>query len=104
MEADNVWETMNANSDAIALLQLIQCCMSQRQTRKYEVHTLFEVETEVLNFKQGQYMANNDYFDKFKDKMATAIRMGSTIGMHPHCIQEILQNIVANANVPMDAE
>ena len=91
MEADADWETVNDTSDAIGLLEIIQRCMSQRQTRKYEVHTLIEAEAEVMNFKQGQYMADNDYFDKFKDKLATAIRMGSTLGAHPHGVEAILQ-------------
>jgi hypothetical protein len=84
MEADPTWSSINATSDAIALLQLIQHCMSQHQTRQYEVHTLIDAESDVLNFKQGQYMANNVYFDRFKDKMQTAVRLGSTLGAHPH--------------------
>ena len=44
MEADVTWNNINENSDVIALLQLIQTCMIQRQTRKNAVHTLLDAQ------------------------------------------------------------
>ena len=55
MEGDTDWERINAASDVIGLLQLIQQNMSQQRTRKYPIHTLIDAESRLLTFKQGQY-------------------------------------------------
>ena len=104
LEADPIWDTINANSDAIALLELVQRCMNQCQTRQYEVHTLIDAKTDLPHFKQLQYMSNSDYFDRFKDKIGTITRLNSTLGAHPHRVEDILQEDAADPDIPTDAE
>ena len=52
MEANERWGRINDASDVMALLQLVQHCMIQRQTRQKPTHTLLDAETQVYAFKQ----------------------------------------------------
>ena len=52
MEASEWWSRINEALDVMALLQLVQNCMIQRQTRQEPVHSLFDAEAHVYNFKQ----------------------------------------------------
>ena len=42
MEANEEWERINDESNVMDLLQLIQNCMTQRQTRQHPIHTLLD--------------------------------------------------------------
>jgi hypothetical protein len=50
MEANEQWSDINDNSDVIGVLELIQNCLTQRQTRQKPVHTLMEAEAQVYAF------------------------------------------------------
>lgn len=49
-------------------------------------------------------MANNGYFDCFKDKMAAATGLGSTIGSNQDRIAAILQEDAVDPVVPTEQE
>jgi hypothetical protein len=98
------WQTINDSSDAIQLLKLIQVCMNQRQTSKYDVHTLIEAEIDLTTFKQGQYVSNNDYYNRFKDKMATALQLGSSLGANSHHVNNILADNALDTASPTSTE
>jgi hypothetical protein len=66
--------------------------MTQRQTRQKPVHTLMEAEAQVYAFRQ-RALANNEYYDKFKDLVSNAERLGSNIGNHTSRVDAILQAI-----------
>ena len=66
MEASNTWGCINDTSDMMGLLQFIQNCMIQRQTRQKPIHSLLDAEVQVYGFKQ-KTLPNNEYYEKFKD-------------------------------------
>lgn len=104
MEAHQNWNNVDTTSSVVGLLTIIQICMTLRQTRKHEVHSLLEAEANVLAHKQGKNVSNHDYYEKFKDSVATAERLGSVIGTHPTRIEAILQDSAVDAANPTDAE
>jgi hypothetical protein len=59
------------------LLQLIQNCMTQRQTRQKPVHTLMDAEAQVFGFRQ-KTLADNEYYDKVKDLVSIMERLGTS--------------------------
>ena len=89
MEASENWNHINQASNVMGLLQLIQNCMIQCQTWQKPIHSLLEAEAQVYGFKQ-KTLANNKYYEKFKDLVTNADRLGSTIGAHPQCINRLL--------------
>jgi hypothetical protein len=103
MEASKRWERINTGSNVMELLQLIQGCMIQCQTRQKPIHSLFDVETHVFHFKQ-KGLPNNDYYEKFKDLVTIAERLGSDIGAHHERLRAIAQDIALDPNFPTDVE
>jgi hypothetical protein len=104
MEAHQDWTDTDNDSNVVGLLTIIQICMTLRQTRKHEVHSLFEAEAFVLNYKQGKMVSNHDYYEKFKDSVATAERLGSDIGQHNVRVTAIINETAVDPDVPTDAE
>jgi hypothetical protein len=104
MEAHQDWKDHDEDSNVIGQLTIIQVCMTLRQTRKNEVHSLFDAEAAILNYKQNK-TSNHDYFEnKFKDNVSTAERLGSDIGQHLARVQSILDDIADNAEEPTAIE
>ena len=66
MEASNTWGHINDASNVMGLLQLIQNCMIQHQTRQKPIHSLLDAEAQVYGCKQ-KTLPNNEYYEKFKD-------------------------------------
>jgi hypothetical protein len=99
MEAHQDWTDIDEASNVIGLLTIVQVCMTLRQTRKHEVHSLFDAEAFVLtykqSYKQSKQTSNHEYCKKFKDSVATAERFGSDIGLHASRIASILNDIVS---------
>jgi hypothetical protein len=54
----------------------------------------------MLNYKQSKQTSNHEYYEKFKDSVATAKRLGSDIRLHASRIASILNHIVVNPDVP----
>jgi hypothetical protein len=103
MEANENWSHINEDSDVMGLLQLVQTCMIQRQTRQKPTHTLLDAETQVYAFKQ-RHLANNEYYEKFKDLVTNAERLGSDIGAHSDRTDGILDEIAADPDMPTKGE
>jgi hypothetical protein len=103
MEANERWGRINDASDVMALLQLVQHCMIQRQTRQKPTHTLLDAETQLYAFKQRN-LANNEYYEKFKDQVTNAERLGSDISAHSDRTEVILEETAADPDLPTDAE
>ena len=103
MEANEEWERINDESNVMDLLQLIQSCMTQRQTRQHPIHTLLDAEAQIYSFKQKN-LADNEYYDKFKDLVTIAERLGSNIGAQEERVNAILQQIAADPDMPTEAE
>jgi type II secretory pathway pseudopilin PulG len=103
IEAHERWGRVNEQSDVMELLQLIQTCMIQRQTRQKPTHSLLDAETQVYAFKQRS-LANNEYYEKFKDLVMNADRLGSDIGAHFDRVDSILNEIADDPNMPTDVE
>ena len=74
--------------------------MTLHQTRKNEVHSLFDAEAFVLNYKQSKQTSNHEYYEKFKDSVATAERLSSDIRLYASRIASILNHIAVNPDVP----
>jgi hypothetical protein len=87
----------------MALLQLVQTCMIQRQTRQKPTHSLLDAKTQVYAFKQRN-LANNEYYETFKDLVTNAEQLGSDIGAHSDRTDGILDKIAADPDVPTDGE
>ena len=103
MEASDTSSGINETSDVMKLLQLIQNCMIQCQTRQKPVHSLLYAEAQVYGFKQKTF-PNNKYYEKFKDLVTNADQLGSTIRMHPERIKKIIGDIALDLDVPTDKE
>jgi uncharacterized membrane protein YgcG len=103
MEAHENWARINEQSGVMELLQLIQTCMIQRQTRQKPTHSLFEAETQVYAFKQ-RTLANNEYYERFKDLVTNADRLGGDIGGHSDRIDALLEDIAADPDMPTAVE
>jgi hypothetical protein len=103
MEASERWERINTRSDVMELLSLIQGCIIQRQTRQKPIHSLFDAETRVFQFKQ-KGLPNNDYYEKFKDLVTIAERLGSDIGVHHDRLRTIVQDTALDPDFPTDVE
>jgi hypothetical protein len=103
LEASTTWAAINDGSDVIRLLQLVQTCMMQRQTRQYPLHSLWDAENHVFKFQQRN-LANNEYYDKFKDLVANAERLGSDMGAHSARVEAILQEVAVDPDMPTAAE
>ncbi len=104
MESHQDWSDADRSSDVMELLNVVQVCMTNRETRKHEVHSLFEAEASALSHKQGKTASNHDYYEKFKDSVATAERLGSDIGKQTTRVVAILDEVAADANAPTAAE
>jgi hypothetical protein len=103
MEANERWGHINETSNVMDLLQLVQNCMIQRQTRQKPIHSLLDAEAQVYALKQCN-LANNEYYEKFKDLVTNAERLGSDIGAHSDRTATILDEIAADPDMPTDAE
>jgi hypothetical protein len=104
MEAHTGWTTTDVASDVMGLLSIIQQCMTSRQTRKHSIHSLFDAEALVLKYTQSRSMSNHEYFEKFKDNVATAERLGGEIGVQTQRVDAILINIAVDNDIPTEAE
>ena len=107
MEAHHDWTAIDEAPKVIGMLRTIQICMTLCQTRKHEVHSLFGGEAFMLNYKQSKQTLNHKYYyEKFKDSVATAERLGSDIGLHhdSRIITSILNHIAVNPDVPTAVE
>jgi hypothetical protein len=91
MEADSKWNNIDTTSNVIDLLSLIQKCINQRQTRKYDEHALLEAEIRVFTFKQGKHMSNHDDYERFKDNVTTLERLGGEIGCQAERIKALIE-------------
>ena len=78
--------------------------MTLRQTRKHEVHSLFNAEALVLSYKQSKTLSNHECYENFKDNVSTAERLGSDIGLHASRIASIVNHIAVNPDVPTAVE
>jgi hypothetical protein len=103
IEADGQWDNINNDCDVIRLLELIRNCEVQRQTRRDEDDTLIEAERAVMNYKQNS-LSDSEYYETFKDKVATADRLGAAIGEHPTRVQERLVEVAMDENNPTEDE
>jgi hypothetical protein len=103
MEASEQWASINDASDVMELLKLIQNCMIQRQTRQKPIHSLLDAEAQVYGFRQ-RTLPNNEYYEKFKDLVTNAERLGSNIGAHPERVTTILASIAADPTAPTTVE
>jgi heptaprenylglyceryl phosphate synthase len=57
----------------------------------------------VYAFKQRS-LANNEYYEKFKDLVTNAEQQGSNIGAHSDRMEAILEEIATNLDLPIYAE
>jgi len=103
MEADATWDDINNGCDVIGMLQLIRNCEVQCQTCRDEDITLIEAMKATLNCKQGA-ASNSEYYETFKDQVATANRLGAAIGEQQQCIRERLAEFALNKDDPTAAE
>jgi hypothetical protein len=104
MEAHHDWTTTDKASNVIGLLTIVQVCMTLSQTRKHEVHSLFDAKALVLSYKQSKTLSNHEYYEKFNDNVSTAERLGSDIGLHASRIASVVNHIAVNPDVPTPVE
>jgi hypothetical protein len=66
--------------------------MTQHQMHQKPVHTLMKAKAQVYAFRQ-RALANNEYYDKFKDLVSNTKCLSSNIGNHTSRVNTILQAI-----------
>jgi len=104
VEAHPTWETVDASLDIIALLKLIQLCMQQGQSRKYDMHATHDAEYQFYHFYQGTNMSCHDYYGRYKDITNTAILFGSDMGATHSYIDAVLKTTVTDPKKPTESE
>jgi hypothetical protein len=67
------------------------------------VHSLFDAESNIYSFRQ-KGLPNNEYYEKFKDLVTNAERLGSIIGIHPDWVETILECIAVDSDNPTEME
>ena len=103
MEPHEDWVTINNDSDVIALLRLIQTCMSHKQTRRDTDHAAVEADIAIYRFTQNN-LPDNVYYEKFKDLLQTTESLGSEIGCQHDRIYAQLKKIAVDLDNPTDEE
>ena len=103
MEPHEDWHGINLTSDVIELLKLIQSCMSQKQTRKDPDHAVVDADIMLYRFTQNN-LADNSYYEKFKDLVQTVESLGGEIGCQAERVFEHLKKTAADPNNPTPDE
>ena len=79
IEASEKWKAVNAKTDVIGLLKLIQSASNTKQTKQEPSHTLMEAYREFFSFRQVR-LSNSDYLQAFKDRLEVLERLAGEIG------------------------
>ena len=90
LTAESTWNTVNDSSDTMALLALIEKCMSAKKTRGYVVHVNLDAKWEIFSTKQTRQMSNQDFYDRLMDVIHCSENLGTGIGVDPDRIYQIL--------------
>jgi hypothetical protein len=80
LEASPDWNTINTSSDVLELLKLIQKSMYTKSTNHHLTHALYEAETALIKFCQGDNMSNSDFLEKFKSLLDIFTHAGGDPG------------------------
>jgi len=104
VEAHKRWATIDAKSDVIGLLKIVQECIIQGQTRRYDMHCTHDAEQQYYQFYQGANISCHDYYEKYKDIVMTALHCGSDLGSTHKYVQEVLKDKAGDPNKPTNAE
>jgi hypothetical protein len=62
-----------------------------------------DAEAQVFAFRQ-KTLADNEYYDKFRDLVSITEWLGSNIGIQSDQVQTILQQIAADPDIPTEPE
>jgi len=100
---DAKWDAINDGCDVTGMIQLIRNCKVQWQTCHDKDLTLIEAIKSVYNCRQGT-ASNSEYYETFKDRVATADQLGAGIGEQQQRIQEWLAEFAVDENDPTAAE
>ena len=84
MEAHRDWTTTGEASNVIGLLTIVQVGMTLRQTRKHEVHSLFDAEALVLSYKQSKTLSNHEYYENSRTMYPQLRDSAVTLVYTPH--------------------
>ena len=87
---------MNASSDLIGLLKLIQISMYNRQTKKNHIHSLHDAYDAFYQFRQGKRMSTHEYLESFKDLVSVIEHWGGQIGLESSRVQQHLAEMGVN--------
>jgi len=79
IEATEKWKTINATTDVIGLLKLIQSASASKQSKQEPTHTLMEAYRDFFSFRQTR-MSNSDYLQAFKDRVEVLERLAGPLG------------------------
>jgi len=104
VEAHKRWATIDAASDVIGLLKIIQECIIQGQTRRYDMHCTHDAEQQYYQFYQGANMSCHDYYEKYKDIIMTALHLGSDLGSTRKYIEDVLKDKAADPDKPTNTK
>ena len=104
MEAHSNWNAINNTSDIMKLLQLIQTCMTQWQSKKNQFHAAYDTKYRLYSLRQGQNMSDADYPDKSKDNVSVLKQFRSNIGAHGTIHDNIARDTTVNKNIPSTSQ
>ncbi|GAX19421.1 hypothetical protein FisN_4Lu403 [Fistulifera solaris] len=104
LEAHTDWTRIHREGDVIELLKLIRSSMTLGQTRQYDYHSWVTVEGKLRECKQTKYMSNHEYYEKFKECVANAERLGTEVGYSERRVQQELDESAADGGNPTEEE
>ena len=79
LEAADSWRGINAATNVIGLLKLIQTTCATKQSKQEASHTLLEAYRDFFSFRQLR-LNNSDYLQAFKDRLDVLERLAGPIG------------------------
>jgi len=93
LDAHNNWKAINAKSDVIELLKLIQASSNVKINKGEFSHQRIEAELSLLTFKQ-RHLSQDDYHKAFKDKLDLYEQLVGPIANESTRIDQYLRTVM----------
>ena len=93
LDTHSRWKTINANSDVIGLLKLIQASSNVKVNKGEFSHQRIEAEMSLLTFKQ-KHLSQDDYHRAFRDKLDLYEQLAGPIANESTRIDQYLKTVM----------
>jgi Reverse transcriptase (RNA-dependent DNA polymerase)/Zinc knuckle len=98
------YSAMSSTGDGIALLIAIQSIVFKREEGKDPWHAWYEATHSLYIFRQGQYMTNEQYYQKFQNLVDVVNHCGGELGNVQALQEEMVAKLAVNPSSPSATE